>query len=43
MLTRLGRNTQELVNLVKDSRDTFSSFAKAKSAKLGTKPCFHSL
>jgi hypothetical protein len=29
------RNTQELVNLVKESRNTFSSFAKAKSSKLG--------
>jgi 26S proteasome regulatory subunit N6 len=29
------KKTQELVNLVKESRTVFSSFAKAKSAKLG--------
>lgn len=29
------RKTQELVDLVKESRSVFSSFAKAKSAKLG--------
>ncbi|KAH8178013.1 PCI domain-containing protein [Sarocladium implicatum] len=33
-LYRDEKNTQELVNLVKDSRNTFSSFAKAKSSKL---------
>ncbi|KAF9766511.1 hypothetical protein IL306_001075 [Fusarium sp. DS 682] len=33
-LYRDEKNTQELVNLVKESRTVFSSFAKAKSAKL---------
>lgn len=32
------RKTQELVDLVKESRSVFSSFAKAKSAKLGMSP-----
>lgn len=30
------RKTQDLVNLVRESRSVFSSFAKAKSSKLGT-------
>jgi 26S proteasome regulatory subunit N6 len=29
------RKTQDLVDLIKESRAVFSSFAKAKSAKLG--------
>ncbi|KAF4123841.1 26S proteasome regulatory subunit N6 [Geosmithia morbida] len=33
-LYRDANKTQQLVSLVKDSRDVFSSFAKAKSAKL---------
>ena len=32
---QLFRKTQELVDLVRESRQTFSSFAKAKSSKLG--------
>lgn len=31
-----SRNTQELVELVTKSRTVLSSFAKAKTAKLGT-------
>jgi hypothetical protein len=38
MLIDNFRNTQELVNLVKESRQTLSSFAKAKSSKLGMFP-----
>jgi len=34
-LYRDGRRPQELAELIKTSRDAFSSFAKAKTAKLG--------
>lgn len=32
---RDGKKPQEIADLIKTSRDTFSSFAKAKTAKLG--------
>lgn len=34
-LYRDGRRPQELAELIKTSRDVFSAFAKAKTAKLG--------
>lgn len=34
-LYRDGRKAQEMAELIKTSRDSFSSFAKAKAAKLG--------
>lgn len=34
-LYRDGRKAQEMAELIKTSRDSFSSFAKAKTAKLG--------
>ena len=37
---RDGRRANELSKLVTDSRTTLSSFAKAKTAKLGTSPFF---
>jgi 26S proteasome regulatory subunit RPN6 N-terminal domain len=37
-LYRDARKPQELAELVKTSRDAFSSFAKAKTAKLGKQP-----
>lgn len=37
-LYRDERKPQEIAELINTSRDTFSSFAKAKTAKLG-KPC----
>lgn len=39
-INRVGRKTQDLVTLIKESRAVFSSFAKAKSAKLGEEPLF---
>jgi 26S proteasome regulatory subunit N6 len=34
-LYRDGKRSKELADLIKTSRDSFSSFAKAKTAKLG--------
>lgn len=36
-LHRDAKKPQEIADLIKTSRDTFSSFAKAKTAKLGKK------
>lgn len=38
-LYRDGRKPQEIAELISTSRDSFSSFAKAKTAKLGMR-CF---